>query len=136
MAADLHIHVFEEIIEDDLKAFFCNTIGSKYFDPGIESKDWDEAFQKIARTHDIWIGEVSWLKAGLFNDSDRFIPKTVENIQELIGEELPVIDDELIEKILDAFDSENKTGYRIAKKEDVEKFLIENKGKRVFTVSW
>jgi len=135
MSADLHIHIYEGITEEDMKTFFSNTLGSKYFDPSYGDRN-DEVYEKIAKTPNIWIGGVSWLKAALFEDDEHFIPSTVERVQDVVGEDLPILDDKLIKEVIDAFDLENKTGYALAKKEDVEKFLIENKGKRVFTVSW
>lgn len=139
MAADLHIHIFEGLTEEDMKIFFSNTIGSKYFDEESTEKTenlYDQTYDKIAKTSSIWVGEVSWLKAALFEDSENFIPSTVEHIDKVIGEDLPIIDDELITKIISAFDLENKTRYELAKKEEIENFLINNKGKRIFTVSW
>ncbi len=152
MAADLYLHIYEGIEEKDLAIFFSNSIGSKYFNldnrknaennrregsgEGNWKESWEESYEKIAKTPNIWIGEVSWLKAMLFEDRDIFIPSTVDMINDIIGEVLPIINEELITKILNAFDLENKTCYELAKKEDVEKFLVENKGKRLFTVSW
>lgn len=137
MAADLHIHIFDGITEDDLRIFFSNTVGSKYFNLFGTDEDRDyKIHDKIANTPNIWIGEVSWLKAALLEDSDRFVPSTVERINTVIGEDLPILTEELIAEILKSFELENKTNYNLAKREDIEKFLDENKGKRVFTVSW
>lgn len=135
MAADLHIHIKDETItEDVLKGFFASSMGSKYFD--INNRGFDKGYDIVSRTVQIWIGEVSWLKAALTEDPETFVPPTVQQVSDLIGEDLPVLNDELIGKILKAFDAPNSTGYSLAKKEDVEKFLLENKGKQVFTVSW
>lgn len=142
MAADLHLHIFEGITEEDLRMFNYNTLGSKYFAgifAQISDDKRDRVLEKIMRTPDIWIGEVSWLKAILSGDRDTFVPSVVGGVSDIIGENLPIIDDELIQKILKTFDTESKntiTSYSVAKKEDVEKFLIKHKGKKVFTVSW
>jgi hypothetical protein len=93
----------------------------------------------IENTKNIWIGEVSWLKAGLFEDGEKYIPTTVMEVSSVVHAEnfgLKVIDDELIEAVSKAFDKENITGYRIAEKEKVIKFFTEYKGKKCFQISW
>jgi hypothetical protein len=144
MSADLSIHIFEGIDESDLDIFFSNAIGSKYCKPlfskeseeAAKKKKDDDLYIKIGSTPEVWVGEVSWLKADLFDDADAFIPTPVQLVSELIGEDLPIIDDELINNIETALKLENKTSYRVAKPEDVVKFLRKHKGKRAFTVSW
>ena len=139
MAADLHIHIFEGLEEEDLKRFFSNSLGSKYFNlsyPAFSLDDDIDHFSKINRTPNIWIGSVSWLKAGLFQDPKTFIPDPIGKINTLIGEDLVVLDEELMKNIMDALDLENVTGYKIAKPEDVVGFLTTYQGSQVFSVSW
>lgn len=147
MAADLHIHVFadDDLTEEDLKCFFHNTLGSKWgpssfasiFDEEpCENKFKCEHGKRIHKTKYIWIGEVSWLKAALLEDGKTFIPETVGEVSDIIGEELPIITDDLIERVKKAFDLPNITGYSLAKVEDVLKFLTKHKGKKAFTISW
>lgn len=137
MSADLHIHVFDGLTESDLRSFFSNTLGSKYFAPvSIGQGSCLDHYKKISDVPNIWIGGVSWLKAGLSEDSETFIPNAVAEINELIGENLPVLDNDLTEKILSAMDLPNDTGYSLAKKDAVQKFLGEHKGQQLFTVSW
>ena len=140
MAADLHIHVLEGITENDLQIFNSNTFGSKYFDLSRmqpSSEEWDKVYDKISDAPNIWIGEVSWLKAALCDDAEQFVPDSVAMIHELIGEDLPVLNDELIAKILKAMGLKNETSYGIEDGEDdIQKFLQKHKGKKVFTVSW
>jgi hypothetical protein len=145
MSADMHIHIFEDLTEEDLASFFSSSLGSKWFKlrPGKEKID---TYEKIANSPNIWIGAVSWLKADLFSDNDTYIPMAVATISEIIGEELPVIDDVLIEKIMKAFELPNNTkkedgvwdggGYALAKPAEVKAFLEQHRGKKVFTVSW
>jgi hypothetical protein len=135
MSADLNIHIFEGITERDLAIFCANTIGSKYFNPGKLGDKWDKVCEKIGSTDQINVGEVSWLKAALF-DSDEFIPDPIGNICEIIGEDLPVIDDILIAKINVAMKLPNKTSYSLASGELIIKWLEARRGKRIFTVSW
>ena len=137
MAADLHIHVFEGITEKDLEIFFSNVLGSKYCHfPFMPPQQPDDLFGKISETPDVWIGEVSWLKAGLSDDAEAFIPTTVQAVTDLIGEDLPLLTEELRDKILGAFDLPNTTGYKLNTKEKVAKFLNEQKGKKLFCISW
>jgi|ERR1044071_1725620 hypothetical protein len=141
MAADLHIHVVPDDLEEGvIAAFFSLTIGSKHFSGfgrgRVSPEAQERAFSRIADTPNVWIGEVSWLKAALFGDSGTFVPSTVQLVQDAIGEDLPTLDDELERKILAAFEATNATGYNVAGQADVRAFLIEHKGKRLFTVSW
>ncbi len=140
MAADLHIHVFEdgELTDEHFRIFFANSLGSKWCSIGAyKNVSWDDPRQKKVRdTPNEWIGSVSWLKAALFADGEKYVPNTVAQVSEIIDEHLPTIDDELIEKIRAAFDSTNKTGYELAEVNDVVKFLTEHKGKKAFTISW
>lgn len=141
MAADLHIHVFTGITEDDLAAFSSNTIGSKYF-RGFGalslSGDWMEACRKIGETPDIWIGELSWLKQALMAETEgEYVPSVVQAVHSIIGEDLPVCDDELIERISHAFDKAEEHGfYSTNGRDKVVAFLEQHRGERLFTVSW
>lgn len=134
MSADLSIHIFEGINESHLRRFSSNTMGSKYFNPSPKYDS--EIFGIIGDTPSIWIGEVSWLKAGLFEDEDAYIPTPVGDVVEIIGEELPIIDEEFIVKIDAALKLENITGYKVTEPEPVIAFLRKHIGKQVFTVSW
>ncbi len=80
MAADLYIHVFEGISEEDLKVFFSNALGSKWFagfyavdDHGKE----EESYANISETPRVWVGEVSWLKAALYRELVAYRGKSV-----------------------------------------------------------
>lgn len=150
MAADLSIHVItEEATDEHFKVFASHTIGSKYGPtsvPGVglavgyrhpTISDDDQLWSVIGKSPQIWIGEVSWLKAAIFEDGEEaYIPPPVAQVHELIGEDFPVLDEELKLKILGALTLENKTGYNIAKSEDVGKFLDEHMGKKLCTISW
>lgn len=139
MAADLHIHVLEGVTEDDLRCFHAHTLGSKYFNLHRRECDRDyncRHWRAVTDSAQIWIGEVSWLKAMLLEDTETYVPAVVGVIRELIGEELPTIDDELILKVREAFASTNDTAYGIADVDDVITFLEAHRGKKVFTVSW
>jgi hypothetical protein len=100
-------------------------------------KELDE--ELVEHTENIWIGAVSWLKASVFDDGEKYIPTTVMEISSACSEpnfQLKVIDDELIEIVSEAFDKENTTGYKLAKKKDVVKFFKKHKGRKCFQISW
>lgn len=140
MAADLHIHVVpnepvtalvydydkpagerESTITRTIdnavfKSFFSHTLGSKWFSlSNTQEVSDDEAYALISHTPSVWVGEVSWLKAALFENEEDFVPGVVVQISDLIGQDLPVIDDQLIAKaraILERGD--NVTNYAVS----------------------
>ena len=145
MAADLHIHIFEGITKEDLKDFFSCTMGSKYFNPDCLAKSGNARIihkkklkiaSEVMNTPMIWVGEVSWLKSQLTQDEDTYVPQTVAEIYKIIGEKLPEIDDELIDKIKEALGKPNTTGYKISSKKPIIMFLEKYRGKRVFMINW
>jgi len=140
MSADLYIHVLTPpCTEDDLAVFNSNTMGSKWFNPRPVS-DWEgeqPVYERVGGTPKIWIGEVSWLKAGLFENPDKYVPDAVAAITDLIGEDLPVLDDELAKKILGTFDAPNRTNYSLSgASAELRGFLEQWRGQRLFCVSW
>lgn len=131
MSADLHLHIFDNSIsKEHMRAFFSSTLGSRW--AGMKSDiDWDDAYSAMHRTPSIWVGSVSW-----FDDSS--IPEPVEEINEIVGEDLPEIDDELIEEIGKAFelDDTSRGFYEVNDKEKVVEWLKDWKGEQVFAISW
>lgn len=136
MSADLHIHIYEGITEDDLANFFSNSFGSKWFNPRNVGSKLDDGYEAISNTPNIWVGEVSWLKAAVFESPGDFVPDPIAKISEIITDELPTIDDKLIAKVEVAMGLSNETGYSLGSQNDVIDFLKLHKGKRCFTVSW
>lgn len=141
MSADLHIHSMRGVTEQDLGCFFSNTLGSKWFQwwmrPNCIERWKCKHHDAVLASGNIWIGQVSWLKAAL-TESDEFIPEPVQAIHELIGEHLPILDAELKDKILQALTIPNERAsfYNIAERKDVEEWLDRNMGQKLFTVSW
>lgn len=150
MAADLHIHVFAEgeLTEENFRAYFSNTLGSKWFNPlscGMANAV-EHLRRPVGDAPSVWVGEVSWLKAALLGDDESYIPEAVEAVNSIIGEDLPVVDDEMIEKIRAALCLSNRTtrpggvhggaGYGVSEPRDVCAFLEQHRGKRAFTISW
>lgn len=142
MSADLHIHAMVGVTEDDLRCFFANTLGSKWctfpFGRGRCSERTScPHWKAVADSPDVWVGEVSWLKAMLTDDSG-YIPEPVEAVHDLIGEELPVLDEALREAILRALTIPNERAqqYDTTEDEAIAKWLDDQMGQRLFTVSW
>jgi len=142
VAADLHIHILtDEFTEGDARTFMSNTLGSKWFAGFGEMIDKEPLYAKITDTPDIWIGEVSWLKAALFEDGEEnYIPGHVQAVYDAIGEDFPIIDGDLIAKIDAAFGQPNTSiytdgGFERTHKEVMD-FMRKHVGKRCFTVSW
>ena len=147
MAADLHIHVTHKIDEEAMQCFFSSTIGSKYYIDGWDDVRHCEEYRKnfdckhnriISDSRNIHVGEVSWLKAALFQDSDEFVPETVGQVADLIGDGVEITED-LVENIDKAFELPNKSIYDIdleRKRKQVVSFMRDYIGYHAFTVSW
>jgi hypothetical protein len=115
MSVDIAIHVYENgLTEEDLDAFFSNCLGSKYFDISKNNyKAFENVYDKIADTDNFVLGEVSW-----------DIPHWMQSILGCIGEDLPIIDADLIGKI------------EPHARPDLIQWLEEREGKQIFVVFW
>ena len=141
MSADLYIHAIDNgVTVDDVKLFSCNALGSKYFTgfgaPQPSRHDSEELLERIARTPQIWVGEVSWLKAALCDDAGTYIPDVVDHVQTVVGEDFPQVTEELIAALRTGFVLPNTTNYSTGDWEKIEAFLREHMGKQLFIVSW
>lgn len=146
MSADLHIHAAgDTVTTEDMRCFSCDTLGSKYFAMfgGNRCTSGDDPWydcrhrKAVTGSDSVWAGEVSWLKAMLSED-DSFIPEPVQAVQDAIGEDLPILDAALREKILRALTIPNERAarYDTTKDEGIVRWLDEHMGQRLFTVSW
>jgi len=141
MSADLYIHTLnDQFGEAEHAAFNTNTLGSKHFN-GLNPRRQNETdlHKRINTTPNVWVGSVSWLKEAFLSDGkgvSEFVPTTIKQIHEIVGEELEEIDEDKIQKVLKAFEALNSTRYDLEEVENVETFLRDNFGKRWFTVSW
>lgn len=144
MSADLYIHSCgfpdnPDVTGEDLACFFSSTLGSERFvtRPSCPDDPFCTHWDRVKASPSVWIGQVSWLKAGLYDD-DSFIPEPVEAVHDLIGENLPVLDDELRDKILSAMRIPGKRAphYRVTRADRVREWLDAHMGQRLFTVSW
>jgi len=141
MSADLHIHVLtKKFTEKHVEAFQSNSLGTRFFNLGYDKrfeKEHDcDLYKMCAATPDVWVGEVSWLKANVLEDEESFIPNIVQAVWETVGENFPVIDDSFIEAIKKAFEAGNTTDYSVSSVDKVVSFLTKHLGKKVFTISW
>lgn len=160
MAADMYIHALVGAGIKDYIEIEANTIGSKFFggwnderntyNPETETKLWwtkeaeltklyDMSLEKFYETPQIWIGEVSWLKATLFEGGEeKYILSPIMKISELIGEKFPILTDELASQILAALDLPrvDLNYYKVCSKEDLAKWLEQWKGARLVTINW
>ena len=141
MAADFHIHVItKNFTEDDVKFLKSNTLGSKYFAGFDQRYSYEELNSILARaenTPNIWIGEVSWLKASLSEDPSEYIPTLVEVLYDLVGEDFTTITPEFIDQVSAAFDTEEISSYYDSfEKDRLINFLNKYMGEKVFHVSW
>lgn len=94
---------------------------------------------RVGETPSIWVGEVSWLKAGLFEDSDKYVPGPIMAVSKLIDEDnngLATIDEEFLKKLEDAIAQPNSTNYSIENSKPILDFLRQYMGSQVFTISW
>ena len=141
MSADLHVHVLDNgCTRENVIAQSRNTLGSKYFDMNLSHRAYanlSEHLDKTGGTSDIHIGEVSWLKAAVTGDSETFVPDICAKLSNLIGEDFPTIDDDLILRVKGLyFDVTNETQYTVSDAADVIAWFEEHKGKEAFCISW
>lgn len=150
MAADLYLHTLtDQFTATHYAIIESQTIGSIFFCADTVSipdvkmalcqamgyTDLIELYQIMENAPNIWIGEVSWLKAWITEDDESYIPSTVGAIQEVIDDHFPVIDDALIGRISEALSLPNKTSYRLNKPEAIMAWLAQHRGERVVTIS-
>ena len=128
MSCDLDIHVLDGTTEEDYKMASSNCLFSKYFDPiSTGNEAWDrhnEAVSRLRKTPRLCVGE---LDSGP-NDFEDCISLLV------VGEDFPVIDDELIRKVMSVY-SEFHMGWRYGR-EKMRRFLKKHRGKKVITFVW
>jgi hypothetical protein len=123
MAASYVIRILEGVTEDEVRAY----------DESVSPND--DIFYKIVKTPGIEVGEVSWLKAALFDQPDVYIPGPIARLKDIIGDGFPVIDDAFIEAVERAFEAPNTTQYRLNDPTFVLAFLREHKGKKCFAAT-
>jgi hypothetical protein len=123
MAADFNIRILEGVTEEEILEFL---------EPQFDYKGRKELLHRIAMTPCVFVGQVSWLKAAIFEAPEKYIPGPIAMLNDLIGLSFPVIDDAFIEAVGHALEASNTTTYHLNNPETVLAFLRKHKGKKCF----
>lgn len=117
MSVDVVIHIFEnDLTEEDLSMFFSNCLGSKHFNLDKHNyEESDKVSRKVEKTDQYLLWEVS-------DSAPDWIQTIVDDI---IGEDLPEVTDDLISRIKEFYDYPG-----------LLQWLTKNKNKRIFVVYW
>ncbi len=120
MSAQYMLHIYEGLTEDDIREFESSTFGSPYFNFQSGPYDADKMSKnhdRIANTPHFDVGEVSWLKAGLIEDPDRYISGPIDKLSDIFPNSLvkdfTVITDEVIDRVKEAIGVTNQTSYQL-----------------------
>ena len=94
-----------------------------------------------AETDGFRVGDVSWLKANILGDADRYIPTAIDRMADLVGEDLPILTPDLKEKLLVAYSMPDaksiyKLNVGLAYLATFDYWLDQHMGERLFHVSW
>ena len=97
---------------------------------------WNKLYQKFGDTPQFDVGEVSFLKASLFDDQETFIPSLVGVCCEVINDGC-IITDEVIDQIrAGMIDNPNTTSYSTCESDKLVEWLKKYMGKYVFSIAW
>jgi len=168
MSADLHIILIDpQLIDVELVKKYAtfevpdNVESSKFFE--LQEKHQERISLLYGDVHDfgsyvypfkedVWVGQVSWLKASLSGEYDRYVPSLVAHVSQTYFDNggAVVITDEFIESLLAGYEQhhetpsiyedssinaeEHETG--VTRKETLEKFLRSHLGEWSFADSW
>lgn len=140
MAADMHIHILEGVTEHQVKRFGSNVLGGPYCDC-VSYTEHSEHFYNdciaIEQTPQVWVGEVSWLKAVVFDEGKRYIPDPVGLVADEFEKGIVTITGKMIFRLeRELPGTENTTQYKTAPPSKIVEFLKLHEGKKAFTVSW
>lgn len=167
MSADLHIIAFDpaSIPVDAVRDYFNFDLLSyddddvEGMNAGLDEQDknsnliYGEGFNFI---DDVWVGQVSWGKAGLLGDVDKFVPRSINNLYgfyekrgwvvQVTEQNIPAIMVALNTKSYSVYETtrgergERLRGFNryrgIAEARAVKKFLTRNIGNFTFIDSW
>lgn len=139
----LHNQPVQGVVDEKvLNLFFSSLLEYKWTLSGSRTdytkEEYDDANLLVASSPSCWIGDVSWLKAAILENGDKFIPQLVYRVSQLIGDDPVEITDNLISQIAEIFDtSTNSTTYSVqTDKDKIIEFFENNKGLKCFSVSW
>lgn len=131
-----------KVTRDDLIRFRCMNPIAYFKEDGTVVGDPmylpDYAFYLLTcGTPQFEVGDVSFLKAALFGDDERYVPSPIALLSELFhDEEGIIVTDEVIAQAAAAFTENNRTLYDVVPGEEVVEFLTQYKGHRVFAIAW
>lgn len=167
MSADLHIITFDPdtIPVDAIRTYF-NFDALAFSDDDVDGlmealKEQDKVQEAIYGDEqkfldDVWVGQVSWGKAGLLGDVDRYVPRSVRNlfafyenrgwVVQITEQNIPAIMAALNVKSYSIYETgrgergERPKGFAryrgVAQARTVKKFLTRNIGRHTFIDSW
>lgn len=161
MAADIHLHstrvvggkrrraqlfelsadALDDITESDIRCFKSHSLGSRFFNlRGGCGTSMCIHWQRIMESDSVGLGEVSYLKAAIFDD-ESYVPTGLTLIDTLIGEELPLLDVDMAVEIIVTLrrGSEGRESlYPTIAHDDhkLREFINRNIGSRLFLVAW
>lgn len=132
MPTDLYIHALtEDFTEEHYKAINQGTVCSKYFQYQSDNVTYEEAFEILKLAPAVWAGQV---RIGDYQISEVF------KIEDIIGENFPTVDGDLMDKIKAVFEAnapnDSEMSSRLALPQSVLGFLGEQWGNKVFTARW
>lgn len=142
MAADLHIHVGKPHSGWGKKRLTKEGLPTILNPSDKDEAKYEAALKRSQRQPDVWVGEVSYLKAALSGNYSDFVPGPIQCIVELIPDARDLkptkITAKLIKDVKKAFDLPNETlpNYELADPEEVAAFLRKHRGKWAYTVPW
>ncbi|MBI3632376.1 MAG: hypothetical protein HY225_02920 [Candidatus Vogelbacteria bacterium] len=125
MSADLDIHVLEGMTPEEYRFSQANCMGSKHFDLRLAIDENDKVVAVGSKLIDTPRITVCELNVG----PDDF----GELIQQIVGEDLQPITDDLIQQIEGVY---HEMLGRSSMDTEVREFLETHKGKPVFTIVW
>ncbi len=137
MSADLHIHIRKAELITSALLFQDSDMMQQITNP-LPMELRDRLFTAMSDDPNVHVGEVSWLKAALSEDTDTYVPSAVETINALIPPtRLTLLTKELIDAVVAALEGNGRApGYAVSGAGPVEIFLREHVGEEVYTVSW
>lgn len=110
---------------------FAHTIYKEI--PSVFDRQKDQSIlNEIKEFPSIVVGHGSLIKAEMFNDYKQFIPQTILDLLKIFNGNSQFINNQLKTKVLITFEQANITRYYLNSKENINKFLIVNKGKYLF----
>lgn len=100
----------EGFIANDARAERLKEAGFSEPELGLTWDAWEAARRTYEREPNVWIGQVSWLKAGLFEDAG-WIPNAVGQISWLVGHEGITLTPGLAGAIMASLNLPNRSNY-------------------------